>query len=126
MFKLANFFGQIVGSPDQLLPLFVMEVLGKYPGLPGLLVGGLTCGTLSSVSSALNALSATITEDFVKFHYPNIRTERMATVSKIISALCGVVAFAFIFPTAIVNETVPIVPVKPPRFEQSQNLNFNC
>jgi len=44
---------QVVSSSDQLLPLFVMDVLGHYPGLPGLLVAGLTCGSLRFISPQL-------------------------------------------------------------------------
>jgi branched-subunit amino acid ABC-type transport system permease component len=36
-------------AADQLLPLFVMDVMGGYAGLPGLFVGGLVCGSLRSV-----------------------------------------------------------------------------
>lgn len=35
-----------MSASDQLLPFFVMEVLGKYPTLPGILLAGLTSGSL--------------------------------------------------------------------------------
>ncbi len=66
---------------------------------------------LSSVSSALNAMTASITEDFVKYYKPELTEEQLAFGSKIISTICGCVAFIFVFPIAAVNDTVQIAPV---------------
>ena len=41
---------------DQLLPLFVMDTMGNYPGLSGLFISGIFSGSLSTVSSAINSL----------------------------------------------------------------------
>lgn len=40
----------LVKTPDQLLPLYVMERLGNFKGLPGLFVAGIFSGALRSVS----------------------------------------------------------------------------
>ncbi|XP_050069153.1 sodium-coupled monocarboxylate transporter 1-like [Anopheles maculipalpis] len=53
-------------AKDQLVPLLVMEVLGDYPGLAGLFVAGIFSAALSSLSTALNSLSAIVLEDFCK------------------------------------------------------------
>lgn len=37
---------QRVTKVDQIFPLFVMDTVGKYPGLPGLFVAGVFSGTL--------------------------------------------------------------------------------
>ncbi|XP_011176580.2 sodium-coupled monocarboxylate transporter 1 isoform X3 [Zeugodacus cucurbitae] len=55
---------------DQLIPLLVMQVLGKFPGLPGLFVSAVFSAALSSISTLLNSLAAVILEDFIK---PNVR-----------------------------------------------------
>lgn len=55
-----------ITSRDQLLPLFIMDNMGHIPGLPGLMVAGLFCGTLSSVSSVINSLSAIVLEDYLR------------------------------------------------------------
>lgn len=100
----------IISSDDQLLPLFVMDVLGDYPILPGLLVAGLTCGSLSTVSSALNSLTAIITEDYVKAFRPNLSEIKLGRISKFISTACGLLAFSFVFVVAEVNKTINISP----------------
>ncbi|XP_068171696.1 sodium-coupled monocarboxylate transporter 1 [Antennarius striatus] len=54
-----------VDNRDQLLPYLVMEILSDYPGIPGLFVAAAYSGTLSTVSSSINALVAVTTEDLI-------------------------------------------------------------
>ncbi|CAG5103421.1 Similar to CG32669: Putative sodium-dependent multivitamin transporter (Drosophila melanogaster) [Cotesia congregata] len=54
--------GYITGQ-DQLLPLYVMNFLGDYPGIPGLFVAGIFAASLGTVASALNSLAAITCED---------------------------------------------------------------
>lgn len=51
---------------DQILPYFVMHVLGSLYGVPGLFMACLFSGTLSTVSSGLNSLAAVVLEDFIR------------------------------------------------------------
>ena len=55
-----------IAKEDQLLPLFVIDTVGQIPGLPGLFVAGIFSGSLSTVSSAINSLSAVTLEDYLK------------------------------------------------------------
>ncbi|XP_075144984.1 solute carrier family 5 member brother of rumpel [Haematobia irritans] len=57
---------KLAKARDQLLPLFVMETLGQYPGLTGLFIAGVFSAALSSLSTCLNSMSAVVLEDFVK------------------------------------------------------------
>ncbi|XP_036322430.1 sodium-coupled monocarboxylate transporter 1-like [Rhagoletis pomonella] len=57
---------KLAKARDQLLPLFVMDTLGDYPGLTGLFVAGVFSAALSSLSTCLNSMSAVVLEDFVK------------------------------------------------------------
>lgn len=54
-----------IASRDQLLPLFIMDTMSGVPGLPGLMISGIFCGTLSSISSVINSLSAIFLEDYL-------------------------------------------------------------
>uniref|UniRef100_UPI0037E7502D sodium-coupled monocarboxylate transporter 1 n=1 Tax=Semicossyphus pulcher TaxID=241346 RepID=UPI0037E7502D len=54
-----------IGTPDQLLPYLVMDILAEFPGIPGLFVAAAYSGTLSTVSSSINALVAVTVEDFI-------------------------------------------------------------
>ncbi|KAJ7329956.1 hypothetical protein JRQ81_016130 [Phrynocephalus forsythii] len=58
-----------VSAPDQLMPYLVLDILGDFPGVPGLFVAGTYSGTLSTVSSSINALAAVTVEDLVKPYF---------------------------------------------------------
>lgn len=48
------------------MPLFVVDVMGDMPGLPGLFVSGIFSASLSTISAAVNSLAAVTLEDYVK------------------------------------------------------------
>ncbi|GCC39961.1 hypothetical protein chiPu_0023671, partial [Chiloscyllium punctatum] len=48
-----------------LLPYLVMDILRDYPGVPGLFVAAAYSGTLSTVSSSINALAAVTVADII-------------------------------------------------------------
>ncbi|KAM9814211.1 sodium-coupled monocarboxylate transporter 1 [Neosynchiropus ocellatus] len=81
-----------VKSSDQLLPYLVMDILADYPGIPGLFVAAAYSGTLSTVSSSINALVAVTVEDFIYPVFKNL-TQRQITImnmglSVLFGALC--------------------------------------
>uniref|UniRef100_A0A4Y0BPM5 Sodium-coupled monocarboxylate transporter 1 n=1 Tax=Anopheles funestus TaxID=62324 RepID=A0A4Y0BPM5_ANOFN len=67
---------ELAKAKDQLLPLFVMETFAAYPGMTGVFVAGIFSAALSSLSSALNALSAITLEDFCKPYCKKPLTEK--------------------------------------------------
>lgn len=56
----------LVKKADQLVPLWMMDLLSDFPGVPGLFLSTIFSGSLSSVSSGLNAIAAVMLEDFFK------------------------------------------------------------
>ncbi|XP_038553910.1 sodium-coupled monocarboxylate transporter 1 [Micropterus salmoides] len=81
-----------ISTPDQLLPYLVMDILAVYPGIPGLFVAAAYSGTLSTVSSSINALVAVTVEDFIHPLCKNL-TEKQVTwlnmgLSVFFGALC--------------------------------------
>ncbi|XP_045892911.1 sodium-coupled monocarboxylate transporter 1 isoform X1 [Micropterus dolomieu] len=79
----------LVSAPDQLMPYLVMDILGDYPGLPGLFVAAAYSGSLSTVSSSINALAAVTVEDLIK-PYTNMSEKHLSWTSKGLSVLYGV------------------------------------
>ncbi|GIX67607.1 putative sodium-dependent multivitamin transporter [Caerostris darwini] len=55
-----------ISSADQLLPFYMMTALGSIPGLPGLCICGVFSASLSTVSSAVNSLTAVTMQDLIK------------------------------------------------------------
>ncbi|XP_037615828.1 sodium-coupled monocarboxylate transporter 1 [Sebastes umbrosus] len=78
-----------VSAPDQLMPYLVMDILGDFPGLPGLFVAAAYSGSLSTVSSSINALAAVTVEDLIK-PYTNLSEKHLSWISKGLSLIYGV------------------------------------
>ncbi|XP_064601430.1 sodium-coupled monocarboxylate transporter 1-like [Liolophura sinensis] len=96
-------FGLIFAS-DQLYPLFVMDVLGKIPGIPGLFISCLFSGALSTISSGLNSLSAVILTDVISQYFIKDMNEKTAmTVSRILAVVCGVVCLALSYVASLLG-----------------------
>ncbi|XP_070579223.1 sodium-coupled monocarboxylate transporter 1-like [Ptychodera flava] len=87
-------------SIDQILVFFVSSELGWIPGMQGLIVACLFAGTLSTISSALNAMTAVTLEDFIKpyrkwkarkYGRPVYKNDRRDTVvSKVLTCVYGI------------------------------------
>uniref|UniRef100_F7BNR5 Solute carrier family 5 member 8 n=1 Tax=Equus caballus TaxID=9796 RepID=F7BNR5_HORSE len=78
-----------ISAPDQLMPYLVLDILQDYPGLPGLFVACAYSGTLSTVSSSINALAAVTVEDLIKPHFRPLSERSLSWVSQGMSLLFG-------------------------------------
>ncbi|XP_053170204.1 sodium-coupled monocarboxylate transporter 1-like [Scomber japonicus] len=79
----------MVSTPDQLMPYLVMDILTDYPGLPGLFFAGVYSGSLSTVSSSINAMAAVTLEDLIK-PYTNMSERQLFRLSKGLSFFYGI------------------------------------
>ncbi|XP_023125206.1 sodium-coupled monocarboxylate transporter 1 [Amphiprion ocellaris] len=80
-----------VGTSDQLLPYLVMDILEIYPGVPGLFVAAAYSGTLSTVSSSINALVAVTVEDFLAPVCKNLTAKQVTWMNMGLSVFFGAV-----------------------------------
>ncbi|CAK9825345.1 Putative sodium-dependent multivitamin transporter [Anthophora retusa] len=76
-----------IGSYDQLMPLYVMDMLSAYPGVPGLFIAGIFSAGLSTISATVNSLAVVILEDFIKPICSLRNKEITATASIILSKI---------------------------------------
>jgi len=87
-----------VHKKDQLFPLFVMQVMKDYPGVPGLFVAGVFSGALSTVSSGLNSLAAVTLRDFIQSGCNVKLTETQATLTtKLLAVGFGIISYGIVF-----------------------------
>ncbi|XP_055027965.2 solute carrier family 5 member 6 [Misgurnus anguillicaudatus] len=94
-----------VKSKDQMVLYFVMDMLQKFPGLPGLFVACLFSASLSTISSAFNSLATVTMVDLIKPHYS--MTEAKATlVSKILALSYGIICLAMAYAVHMMNSSV--------------------
>ncbi|XP_017285382.1 sodium-coupled monocarboxylate transporter 1 isoform X2 [Kryptolebias marmoratus] len=71
----------LISALDQLMPYLVMDILRDYPGLPGLFVAAAYSGSLSTVSSSINALAAVTVEDLIR-PYTSLSEKHLSWMSK--------------------------------------------
>ncbi|KAL5288547.1 hypothetical protein ACFFRR_009023 [Megaselia abdita] len=91
-----------ITTRDQMMPLFVIDTMGKYPGLAGLFVSGIFSGSLSTVSSSVSSLAAVTLEDYLKPAYLLIMKKPMLETnttlpSKIMACFYGIVCIGLAF-----------------------------
>ncbi|XP_074840073.1 sodium-coupled monocarboxylate transporter 1 [Carettochelys insculpta] len=83
-----------VSAPDQLMPYLVLDILQDFPGVPGLFVASAYSGTLSTVSSSINALAAVTVEDLIKPYFSSLSEKKLSWISKGMSLFFGGVCIA--------------------------------
>uniref|UniRef100_A0AAY4D0R4 Sodium-coupled monocarboxylate transporter 1 n=1 Tax=Denticeps clupeoides TaxID=299321 RepID=A0AAY4D0R4_9TELE len=83
-----------VDTSDQLLPYLVMDILAAFPGIPGLFVAAAYSGTLSTVSSSINALVAVTVEDFLKPALPSLTERQVSWINMGLSLCIGMAGVA--------------------------------
>jgi sodium-coupled monocarboxylate transporter 8/12 len=89
--------GQI-SAIDQLLPFYVLDVLGNILFMPGLFVAGIFAASLGTVAAALSSLSAVTLEDIIASGFNvKIKPEKGAYYAKWMSLGYGLFSFALIF-----------------------------
>ncbi|XP_010197185.1 sodium-coupled monocarboxylate transporter 1 [Colius striatus] len=83
-----------VSALDQLMPYLVLDIFEKFPGLPGLFVASAYSGTLSTVSSSINALAAVTVEDLIRPYFKSLSEKKLSWISMGMSLFYGGVCIA--------------------------------
>nr|XP_039271187.1 sodium-coupled monocarboxylate transporter 1-like [Styela clava] len=83
-----------VTAPDQLLPFMVTRVFQLYPGLSGAFLAAVYAGSLSTLSSGINAMACVTTEDLIR---PFVRwsDSTMIVVAKALACFYGFCGIGF-------------------------------
>lgn len=82
-----------------------MDIFKNLPGMPGLFVAGIFSAALSSLSSALNSLTAIALEDFIK---PRIQLTEWQTniFMRCFVIICGILCVSLVF---VVEKMGPVL-----------------
>ncbi|XP_077513082.1 sodium-coupled monocarboxylate transporter 1-like [Amblyomma americanum] len=87
-----------ITAADQMNPFFVMDILGGYPGVPGLIVSGIFSGGLSGVSASLSSLATTTLQDIIKTYIkPDLGDRAAGIILKVLTVLFGVIVVAMVY-----------------------------
>ncbi|XP_012694952.2 sodium/iodide cotransporter [Clupea harengus] len=78
-----------IHQPDQYMPFFVLDIFKNLPGFPGLFLACAYSGTLSTVSTSINAMAAVTMEDLLKSHLVNTSQRGLVLISKALSLVFG-------------------------------------
>jgi Na+/proline symporter len=94
-----------VSNPNQLVGYFVNKHLNMIPGVAGLFLGSLFCGSLSSVSSSLNSQAAIIWTDFLRMlpYFKKFNDSKSLNANKLIVLLCGSISTGLSFAIATIG-----------------------
>ncbi|KAJ9575571.1 hypothetical protein L9F63_007579 [Diploptera punctata] len=87
-----------ITKTDQLLSYYVMDIAASVPGLPGLFVAGIFSAALSTMSSSLNSLGATLFEDFIRpFLKKKVSDSCANNIIKCVVVIMGAVCVVMVF-----------------------------
>ncbi|CAF0879292.1 unnamed protein product [Adineta steineri] len=102
---------KIITKPDQLYPLFVIETLGRYPGLTGLFIASILSASLSTVSSGVNSIATVLLEDIYKriSKEDAISDKKQAIISKILSVFIGLLVIFLAFIVSYLGDNIIVI-----------------
>ncbi|GFV11541.1 sodium-coupled monocarboxylate transporter 1 [Trichonephila clavipes] len=88
-----------LNSADQLMPLVILKLFNNIPGLTGLCISGVFSASLSTISSAVNSLTAVTMEDFIRPYCfcKKLSESWMAFVAKLLAVGYGVLTLLLTF-----------------------------
>uniref|UniRef100_A0AAY4DKU4 Sodium/iodide cotransporter n=2 Tax=Denticeps clupeoides TaxID=299321 RepID=A0AAY4DKU4_9TELE len=79
-----------ISAPDQYMPYLVLDIFQDHPGYPGLFLACAYSGTLSTVSTSINAMAAVTMEDLLKSRLASTSQSKLIFISKALSLMYGV------------------------------------
>ncbi|KAL6459414.1 hypothetical protein MHYP_G00328860 [Metynnis hypsauchen] len=78
-----------ISAPDQYMPYMVLDIFQDLPGVPGLFLACAYSGTLSTVSTSINAMAAVTMEDLLKPCLTGSSQRKQILLSKALSFMYG-------------------------------------
>ncbi|XP_069779127.1 sodium-coupled monocarboxylate transporter 1-like [Narcine bancroftii] len=98
-----------ITNANQMAPLLVLDILSQVPGVPGLFIASAFSGTLSTISSGINAISAIFVEDIIKPNcksWKHISAYKQTLFSKLLAVMFGLMIMGLAGLTSLFEENV--------------------
>ena len=80
-----------ISNRNQVAPFFVLDAMNDLPGMAGLYVATLCCGSLSTLSSGINALAANTVEDILRNPLKTFSERAITRIVKLSALIHGTV-----------------------------------
>ncbi|GFO44795.1 sodium-coupled monocarboxylate transporter 1 [Plakobranchus ocellatus] len=87
----------LITNKNQLAPYFVLHAMTSIPGMAGLYLGVLCCGSLSSLSSGINAMAANTIQDILPSLLKSASEATITFVTKLLVVLYGSLAIGLAY-----------------------------
>ncbi|CAF0768332.1 unnamed protein product [Adineta ricciae] len=102
---------RLISKPDQLYPLFVIETLGRFPGLTGLFIASVLSASLSTISSGVNSVVTVFLEDIYKRVVKTnpMSDRKQALVSKLLSLFIGLLIVFLAFAASRLGDNIIVI-----------------
>ncbi|UJR26002.1 hypothetical protein I4U23_007348 [Adineta vaga] len=102
---------RLISKPDQLYPLFVIQTLGRFPGLTGLFIASVLSASLSTVSSGVNSIVTVFLEDIYKRIVKKdlMSDKKQALISKLLSIFIGLFVVLLAFVVSYLGDNIIVI-----------------
>ncbi|GFO44793.1 sodium-coupled monocarboxylate transporter 1 [Plakobranchus ocellatus] len=87
----------LITNKNQLAPYFVLHAMTSIPGMAGLYIGVLCCGSLSSLSSGINAMAANTVQDILPSLLRSASEATITFVTKLFVGFYGSLAIGLAY-----------------------------
>ncbi|XP_039249058.2 sodium-coupled monocarboxylate transporter 2-like isoform X1 [Styela clava] len=91
---------------DQAMPRLALKIFQDLPGMAGMFTSAAFSGTLSTISSGVNSLSALALEDFVIPCFPAMSTTRKMIFSKVLAVVFGGVIMGIAYTVSLLSSNI--------------------
>ncbi|XP_075225885.1 sodium-coupled monocarboxylate transporter 2-like [Lycorma delicatula] len=89
---------KLISRTDQIVPLYIMDIAGYISGLRGIIISGVVCSSLGTMSASLNTISGTVYEDYFSIFSSKRPTDGQASFAmKVIVVVLGLICVSLVY-----------------------------
>ncbi|XP_039254545.2 sodium-coupled monocarboxylate transporter 2-like [Styela clava] len=97
---------KLITKPDQTMPKLALEIFQNTPGMAGLFVSAAYSGSLSTISSGVNALAALALMDFILPCFPKMSSNRKVILSKALTIFFGFLVMIIAYLVSLLSANI--------------------